>query len=104
MSITLPMVIGTIIGNRYNAWAGRTANPERAKRYGTLAASGLSVGESIFGVIHAGLIVGLANDAPLALVPGDFRAGEPIALISFAALLVLLYGWLGKQKTGRTAP
>ena len=38
-------------------------------------ASGLIVGESIWGVINAGLIVALAKDAPIALVSWGSSAG-----------------------------
>ena len=38
-------------------------------------ASGLIVGESLWGVLNAGLIVGFSNDAPIALVPEDFALG-----------------------------
>ena len=64
-----------------------------------LVASGLIVGESLFGVLNAGLIVGFSNDAPLALVPGDFAPANLIGLISFAALAVLLYGWMMRRNT-----
>ena len=38
-----------------------------------LVASGMIVGESLFGVINAGLIVAANRDAPLAVVPADLR-------------------------------
>ena len=56
------------------------ANPERAERLGTLVASGLIVGESLWGVINAGLIVGLSKDAPIALVGEDFALGPWLGL------------------------
>ncbi len=52
------------------------------------------MGESLFGVVLAALIVGLASDAPLALVPADFAWANPIAVGLFVALLAALYGWM----------
>jgi putative OPT family oligopeptide transporter len=66
MSATFAVIIGAVISQWY---AGRTRtmpNPERAERLGTLVASGLIVGESLWGVLNAGLIVSLAKDAPIA--------------------------------------
>jgi hypothetical protein len=52
------------------------------------------VGESLFGVLLAGLIVALNNDAPLAVVAGNFAAANIIGIASFIALVALLYGWM----------
>ena len=51
------------------------------------------VGESLFGVLNAGLIVGFNRDAPLAIF-GSNGMALPAALVGFGALLVLLYGWM----------
>jgi hypothetical protein len=56
------------------------------------------VGESLFGVLNAGLIVAAGRDAPLSVVPGDFAYGVPIGLAGFAGLTALLYIWLLKRK------
>ena len=69
-------------------------NPARAQRLGTLVASGLIVGESIWGVIVAGLIVFLANDAPIALFPADFVLAPWLGVILFVGAIVWLYGWM----------
>ncbi|MBV9233635.1 MAG: oligopeptide transporter, OPT family, partial [Candidatus Eremiobacteraeota bacterium] len=50
-STTAPVVVGAILGWAYNRWAGRLADAERAKQLGVLVASGLIVGESLFGVL-----------------------------------------------------
>ncbi|MEJ0042162.1 MAG: oligopeptide transporter, OPT family [Rhizomicrobium sp.] len=94
MSAMLPVTIGSIVGHWYNGRAKRAANPARAERLGVLVASGMIVGESLFGVVLAALIVGLASDAPLALVPADFAWANPIAVGLFVALLAALYGWM----------
>ena len=90
MSVTLLVVVGTIIGWLYN----RTVKTERAKRLGVLVASGMIVGESLFGVLNAGLIVAANRDAPLSVVPSGFSYGMPIALLVLVGLTVWLYGWL----------
>jgi putative OPT family oligopeptide transporter len=94
MSTTLPVVIGAIIGNWYDNRAKRKKDPEHAKRLGTLVASGMIVGESLFGVLLAGLIVASGLDAPLGLVPADYPYATWIGLGAFGALIVLLYGWM----------
>jgi putative OPT family oligopeptide transporter len=94
MSATLPVVIGAIIGHFYDVWARRTRNPEYSKRLAVLVASGMIVGESLFGVILAGLIVAFSSDAPLALVPADFAWMNWIGLGAFVALIAVLYGWM----------
>ena len=58
------------------------------------------VGESLFGVLNAGLIVALSSDAPLALVPGDFAPATLIGAASFVALIVWLYGWMLRRSPG----
>jgi hypothetical protein len=55
------------------------------------------VGESLFGVINAGLIVAANRDAPLAVVAENFAPAELIAVLGFAGLIALLYGWLFKR-------
>jgi len=57
-------------------------------------ASGLIVGESLWGVINAGLIVGFSKDAPIGLVSEDFAPGPWLGLIGFVGVVILLYGWM----------
>jgi putative OPT family oligopeptide transporter len=94
MSATFAVVVGAVISHWYNRRTRSAANPERAERLGTLVASGLIVGESLWGVINAGLIVGLSKDAPLGLVPEDFTLAPWLGLIGFIGILVWLYGWM----------
>jgi len=94
MSATFAVVVGAVISHWYNRRARKFANPERAERLGTLVASGLIVGESLWGVINAGLIVGLSSDAPIGLVAEDFVLGPWLGLIGFVGVIVLLYGWM----------
>jgi hypothetical protein len=97
MSATLPVMIGAVIGWWYNKRAATLPDPARAQHLGVLVASGMIVGESLFGVLLAGLIVGLNNDAPLALVTEDFAPATMIGIASFVLLIVLLYGWMLRQ-------
>ena len=94
MSATFAVVVGAVIGHWYNKRASSSPNPERAERLGTLVASGLIVGESLWGVLNAGLIVGLSNDAPIALVPAEFALAPWLGVVGFVGAIVLLYGWM----------
>ena len=94
MSATLAVALGAFLGHWYNLRAARAKDPARAERLGVLAASGMIVGESLFGVLLAGLIVGLSKDAPLALVPADFAPANAFGIATFVGFTALLYGWL----------
>jgi putative OPT family oligopeptide transporter len=94
MSATFAVVVGAVISHWYNRRARATANPDRAERLGTLVASGLIVGESLWGVLNAGLIVSLSNDAPLGLAPADFVLGPWLGVLGFIGVIVWLYGWM----------
>jgi putative OPT family oligopeptide transporter len=92
MSVILPTVIGAVTGWFYDRWADRTPNPERARRLGILTATGMIVGESLWGVAFAGIVAGAGTDSPIALVGDSFGR---MALIGgtalFIALTALLY-------------
>jgi putative OPT family oligopeptide transporter len=94
MSATFAVVVGSIVGHWYDKRARTMPNPERAERLGTLVASGLIVGESVWGVINAGLIVALSKDAPIGIVPEDFAPAPWLGLLLFVAAIVWLYGWM----------
>jgi putative OPT family oligopeptide transporter len=104
MSATFAVVVGAIISHWYDAQARTMANPERAERLGTLVASGLIVGESLWGVINAGLIVALSKDAPIALVPESFTPAPFLGVLGFVAVLVLLYGWMLRRSKAQASP
>lgn len=91
MAVILPVTIGAVVGSFYDRWAKRTANPELAHRFGVLTATGMIVGESLWGVAFAGIVAGSGSDSPLALVGEGF---EPIALIGGTALFIALTAWL----------
>jgi hypothetical protein len=83
-----------VISHWYDRRVRTAPNPERAERLGTLVASGLIVGESLWGVLNAGLIVGLSKDAPIGLVPADFALAPWLGLAGFVGTIVWLYRWM----------
>jgi hypothetical protein len=94
MSATFAVIVGAVISHWYDGRSRSMPNPDRAQRLGTLVASGLIVGESIWGVINAGLIVGFSKDAPIALVPEDFAPAPWLGVLGFVGTIVWLYGWM----------
>ena len=92
MSVILPVVIGAIGGWFYDRWADRRSNPEFARRMGVLTATGMIVGDSLFGVFYAGTVYVTDKDSPLAVVADGFRLPPIfIGLGLFAALIILSY-------------
>jgi len=94
MSATFAVVVGAVVSHWYDGRSKRMPNPERAERLGTLVASGLIVGESLWGVLNAGLIVAFAKDAPIALVGEDFALAPWLGAAGFIAAIAGLYGWM----------
>ena len=94
MNATLPVVLGAVIGHLYDLWTRRTPSPNYSKRLAILIASGMIVGESLWGVIKAGVVWAKNNPAPFQLAPKDFPWINWAATALFAALIVVLYGWI----------
>jgi putative OPT family oligopeptide transporter len=94
MSATFAVIVGAVISRWYDGRSRSMPNPERAQRLGTLVASGLIVGESIWGVINAGLIVSFSKEAPIAVVPESFAPASWLGVIGFVGAIVWLYGWM----------
>ncbi|GAC57121.1 putative transporter [Gordonia hirsuta DSM 44140 = NBRC 16056] len=98
MAITLIIPIGALIGRAYNSWADRDdADADRRKRLGVLMATGLIVGESLYGVVFAGIVAGTGSDEPLALPfigagYGDWA--QLVGVVAFVALVVWLYRYV----------
>ena len=90
MSLTLLIPVGAFIGYLYNKWAARAPDPAFAERLGVLMATGLIVGESLFGVAFAAIVGATDNDSPLALVE-DFAWAVPLGLVVFAGSIAWLY-------------
>jgi putative OPT family oligopeptide transporter len=100
MSATFAVIVGSIVGHWYNERVKGRPQADRLERVGVLVASGLIVGESLFGVLNSGLIVATNQEAPLALAPADFIAGRGLGVLAFVALIVVLYRWmLGRGRT-----
>ena len=99
MSATFAVVVGAVLSYFYGRRTRNSPNPERAERLGTLVASGLIVGESLWGVLNAALIVGLSNDAPIGLVADDFVLAPWLGPLLFIAIIVLLYGWMLRRSS-----
>jgi putative OPT family oligopeptide transporter len=93
VSTTLAVVAGAIVGFAYNRASGAARNPEFSKQLGVLVASGFIVGESLFGVLLAGLILGTKLDTPLsgpwadAIVPFSQALGG----VAFVATVAWVY-------------
>src|SRR5262249_17467034 len=97
MSATFAVVVGAILGHWYNRRAERSRTPARAERLGGPVASGMIVGESLWGVINAGLVYGAGTDAPIALVPESFAPANILGVLAFIGLVVWLYRWMVKR-------
>jgi len=92
MALTVLIPVGAVIGHYYDKWADRGGNPEFAKRMGVLVATGLIVGESLFGVAFAGIVAVAGTDKPLAVVGDSFeQPGIVIGLVLFAGATAWLY-------------
>ena len=94
MSATFAVIVGAVLSRWYEGRTRSMPNPERAQRLATLVASGLIVGESIWGVINAGLIVAFTKEAPIALVPENFAPASWLGIIGFVGTVVWLYRWM----------
>ncbi len=100
---TAPAVIGAVFGALYNRWVSRGPNPDAARRLGVLIACGLIVGESLWGVFYAGVIVAAQRgwlhvadpSNPFAVVGDNFGAiANVLAIVAFVAVPVVLYRWV----------
>jgi putative OPT family oligopeptide transporter len=94
MSATFAVIVGSVISAWYQRRIRSTPDPERADRLGTLVASGLIVGESLWGVINAGLIVALSTDAPIGVVPDTFAPAPWLGVLGFVGVVWWLYRWM----------
>ncbi|MFN0180165.1 MAG: OPT family oligopeptide transporter [Gemmatimonadales bacterium] len=98
MDATQPVIVGALIGWLYERTMKQRPNSAMAIRFGVLLASGLIVGESLLGVLNAGLIVATNSAAPLALVGPSFEsAARWIGLALFAGTVVASYRWVARQ-------
>jgi putative OPT family oligopeptide transporter len=91
MAVTLPVVLGAVLGRLYDNRAERARNPETMKRMGVLMATGLIVGDSLLNVAFAGVVAASGSGSPMAIVGDEFGT---IALIGGTIAFGLLLAWL----------
>jgi putative OPT family oligopeptide transporter len=102
MALTLLIPLGALLGWLYDKWAARTSSPEFATRMGVLLATGLIVGESIMGVVYAGIVAATQSDAPLALVSENPWA-VPLGIVIFLAVVLGFYAWTRRETNAALA-
>lgn len=96
-AVTTMLVIGAVCGWLYERAVASKSYAAVAKRMGVLLASGLIVGESLFGVLNAGIIVGTRNADWAALPLGEAWPAMLVGLVAFAVLTFGLYRWVGSR-------
>lgn len=94
MSATFAVIIGALLSHWHERRSSSMPNPDCSRRLATLVASGLIVGESVWGVINAGLIVSFSKEAPIALVPDSFALAPWLGVLGFVDAVVWLYRWM----------
>ncbi|AMD88032.1 peptide transporter [Actinomyces radicidentis] len=91
-AVTVLIPLGAILGVIHNRAAERSAHPERVMRMGTLMATGLIVGESLWGVVFAAIVGATGNEAPLVVMPDWWSGpGTGLGVLVFVVMLVALY-------------
>ncbi|WP_409019707.1 OPT family oligopeptide transporter [Brevundimonas vesicularis] len=95
--VTTMLVIGAVCGWIYDRVIASTRFADVGRRMGVLLASGLIVGESLFGVFTAAIIVSTRNEAPFALLEEGAWPAMWVGLIAFIALTFILYRWTMKR-------
>lgn len=94
-AVTTMLVVGAVCGWLYNKAIKSTRFADVGRRMGVLLASGLIVGESLFLVMTAGVIVWTDNEAPFAMLPeGSTWPAMPAGIAVFAVLTFVLYAWV----------
>jgi len=94
-AVTTMLVVGAVCGWLYDKAIKTTRFADVGRRMGVLLASGLIVGESLFLVMTAGVIVSTDNEAPFAMLPEGSTWPAMLAGIAvFVVLTVALYSWV----------
>jgi len=94
MALTLIIPIGAALGHVYDRWSERSAGKqvERRKRMGVLLATGMIVGESLYGVFFAGIVAATGNNEPLAIIEDGFDTWAKIlGVLVFSAGISWMY-------------
>ena len=104
-AVTIPVVLGSVIGWVYDKLVERRPWGAAAKQLGILLASGFIVGESLIYVLIAGVTAGTGNPEPFAVFGSDPTGGhaEMVGAAVFAVVIVVLYMWIqGMAKKAAT--
>jgi len=97
-AVTLPSALGAVLGWAFDRWVADKTYGAAAQRLGVLLASGFIVGESLFNVALAGIIVATNNPSPLALAPESFPASTIwLAAVATVALVAGTYLWTERR-------
>jgi uncharacterized oligopeptide transporter (OPT) family protein len=97
-AVITPVVIGAVAGYFFERACGKSAGGETAKRLAVLVMSGFIVGESLFNVALAGLIVLSGEGEPLAIANSLSESHTMIISLIVAAFVVVgLYRWSAKN-------
>ncbi len=97
-AVTSPVVVGAIGGYLFERAMRGKKHGEAASRLGVLVMSGFIVGESLFNVALAGLIVLTNKGEPLAIANSMSEATTMLIAVAVAAAVVVgLYRWSAKS-------
>ena len=97
-AVTAPVVVGAVAGWLFERAVASKSWGEVAKRLGVLIMSGFIVGESLFNVALAGLIVATKKGEPLAIA-NALSEGQTmiVALVIGGAVVGGLYRWAARS-------
>ncbi|PMC64981.1 oligopeptide transporter, OPT family [Corynebacterium tuscaniense] len=90
VAVTVMVPVGALLGYLYNRWASGQRNPQSAIRMGTLGATGLIVGESLFGVVNAGIIAASQGESPLEIFSGATWS-TALGVVLFIGAIAFIY-------------
>jgi putative OPT family oligopeptide transporter len=97
-AVTTMLVVGAVCGWIYEKGIRGTRFADVGRRMGVLLASGLIVGESLFGVLNAGIIVATQDGEWAVMMPdGSAWPAMIAAVVAFAALTFGLYAWVRRR-------
>lgn len=104
ISTTLIIAIGALVGWVYDRWAAQQTNVERSKRMGVLLATGLIVGDSLWGILNAAIIGTSGNADVLGIVPPAFApVANVLGPVVFIAILAMLYRYAKAKSLEKSA-
>lgn len=97
-SVILPTVVGAVAGWFYDRRVKSRPEGQVAKGLGVLMVSGLIVGEGLFNVFLALLIVVTGKGTPLSVVGDDFeKTGLLLAAVAYVLVSIGLYAWTSRR-------